>query len=214
MEWVDGFPANAAHFRRNANSEKRYLEGTAPNRFCDSFDAPACSPARWASPEPPTPLAVTSPGDRGLSHTSLRLAPATFLVLIPSELPVGGGEVRFPRPSTHCYSPPPAQTKRPLPRVLPHASVDRSHRPIPFHPRGFAPPRQLSPLRSRGLIASRTRPGVRRVARCSHLHRSGWVHLRVSRDAISLRRTPLTDVRTLSPGPFPPCRQLRARAAR
>jgi len=115
----------------------------------------------------------------------------------------------FPGPSTHCSSPPPEQTKRPLPRALPLTSVTRTHRAISFRPWGFSPLRRLPPLRSRGHVASRTRPGVRHVARCSHLHRSGWAHRRDSRDASPFEELPSQSSVSCRQGRFPLAVQLR-----
>jgi hypothetical protein len=43
-------------------------------------------------------------------------------------------------------------------------SARRRQAPDTFRPRGFSPPRRLSPLRGRGFVAPRCQPGVRRVA--------------------------------------------------
>lgn len=198
---------------RGATPKSCWLErdGTSKerrrNRGGDSYDAPVCSPARGSLPEPPSPSAVS-----GLAlevthtrHSGSRRRPSSYLLLLsPSSAVETSG---FPGPSTTASPLLQYQTKRPLPRTLPRASVDRKPPANHVPPSEFRTPSTASsaslsrafciPLRTWG------------SPRCTlFAPPPKWlVHLRDSRVAFSLRRTPLTDVRTLSPGPFPPCRQ-------
>jgi hypothetical protein len=75
---------------------------------------------------------------------------------------------------------------------------------IAFRPRGFSPPRRLSPLGGRGLVSSLCRPwGSLRFARsgCPKAGRRGSRSVESYPSKIDLFRS-----RTVSPPPLPPCR--------
>lgn len=118
---------------------------------------------RWPFPLPPWPCSVTEAGLRGFHRrrsSIARVRPsspsrpfranpvARTSRSSPSSLEI----VLFPPLRRHAL-------QRPLPMTSPSPSVDElPGSPIPFRPRGFAPPRRLAPLSRRGLVASRCRP--------------------------------------------------------
>lgn len=175
MEWLDGFAADAVQLRRVAGSK-----GTVPRRNGVGIVVA---------------IRMTLPCAHrlvGLCRNLLRLqpSPAWRSRSLTHVTPARAGDL----PRTCSFRVPRLRWRRPVspahrPLLLPSSSTKRSvhsrarcraprstgnHRPITFRPRSFELPRRLPPLRSRGHVASRSGPGVRRVARCSHRHRSGW----------------------------------------
>jgi hypothetical protein len=122
-----------------------------PKSVCRS---PSSVAGRWVFPASALALVRYRTGLRGIPSAVVEGCDQSRIFAVPLRLRLSGPTLRW-------VSLPPLR-RHPLARPLPVALASflrslGSHLGFSFRPRGFSPPRRLSPRNSRGLVASRCR---------------------------------------------------------